>query len=212
MNNDYSIVKNNLIVSNIFSDNELKTLYDDINIEINKYHQPQVTLGRLYSVLYWKENKVENNGPVDFKTNMPIVNKIIGSAQQYSDFNLELESISFTRYSLKYGTPDLPPHVDTNFKQPRLTFDIQLKSNTQWPIIIEKNIYTLKDNEALIFSGTHQVHWRQKKVFNVDEYVDMLLCQFSEKTTIDNSISLDFIKQRDIKQKTLKLKYDKGLI
>jgi hypothetical protein len=212
MSNDSSIVQDNVIVSNVFSDADFKVLYDDINTEITKYHQPQVTLGRLYSVLYWKESKIENNGPVDFKTNMSIVNKIIDSAQTHSDVELQLESISFTRYSLDYGIPDLPPHVDTNFKQPRLTFDIQLKSNTSWPIIVEEELYTLKDNEALIFSGTHQVHWRQKKQFNKNEYVDMLLCQFSEKTNIDNTISLDFIKQRDIKQKLLKLKYEKGLI
>ena len=212
MSNDNSIVKNNFIVDNIFSDKEIKLLYSEVNLEINGFYQAQDTLGRLYSALYWKESKVENDGPIDFKISNSLVNKIITSAQNNADVALELESISFTRYSLDYGKPDLPPHVDTRFKQPRLTFDIQLDGNTLWPIVVEGEKYTLKNNQALIFSGTHQVHWRERKSFNSGEYLDMLLCQFSEKTTENNDIGLEFIKKRDIRQKTLKLKYDKGLI
>jgi len=212
MSNDTSIVQKNTTVSNIFSDYEIETLYADINLEIEKYYSTQNHLGRLYSILYWKKNKIENNETVDFKIKNNIVDKIVSSAQNHSSVVLQLESISFTRYSLDYGIPELPPHVDTSFKQPRLTFDVQLKGNTSWPIIIEDDKYVLKNNEALIFSGTHQVHWRERKKFNLGEYIDMLLCQFSKKTTDENSISLDFAKQMDIKQKTLKLKYEKGLI
>jgi len=212
MSNDSSIVNNNFVISNIFSAEEIKLLYSEINLEINNFYRKQDDLGRLYSALYWKENTIQNNGTVDFKISAGLVNKIIDTAQKSSDVDLELESISFTRYSLDYGNPKLLPHVDTNFKQPRLTFDVQLKSNTSWPIIIENVEYVLNNNEALIFSGTHQVHWRKKKIFNQGEHVDMLLCQFSEKTEKDNLISLEFKKQVDIKQKTLKLKYEKGLI
>lgn len=212
MYDDGSIVKNNFVVDNIFSDEEIKLLYSEVNLEINGFYQAQDSLGRLYSTLYWKESKIENNGTVDFKISNNLVNKIVTLAQHNSDVILELESISFTRYSLDYGVPDLPPHVDTRFKQPRLTFDIQLDGNTLWPIVVEGKKYTLKNNQALVFSGTHEVHWREKKSFNSDEYLDMLLCQFSEKTTENNDISLEFIKKRDIKQKTLKLKYDKGII
>lgn len=212
MSNDVSIVNNNIIVGDIFSVEELELLYSEVNLEINNFYRKQDTLGRLYSALYWKESTEQNNGTVDFKISTSLVNKIITSAQKNSNIELELESISFTRYSLDYGNPELPPHVDTNFKQPRLTFDVQLKSNTSWPIVIENVKYVLNNNEALIFSGTHQVHWREKKLFNKDEYVDMLLCQFSEKTENNNLISIDFKKQIDIKQKILKLKYEKGLI
>jgi hypothetical protein len=212
MNDEYKIVKSNMTVSNIFSYKELNDLYKDIYIEIDKDYFTQSHLGRLYSILYWKKNKIENNDSVDFKIKSNLSDKILEYAQQCSDVLLQLESISFTRYSSEYGFPELPPHVDTSFKQPRLTFDIQLDGNIEWPIIIEGNKYVLKNNEALVFSGTHQVHWREKKIFNKGEYIDMLLCQFSENTEKDNSISLEFTKQIDIKQKTLKLKYEKGVI
>ena len=212
MSNQSGIVKLDAIVANIFTEEELKDLYNDINAEIDTYYSTQSHLGRLYSIIYWKKNKIENNESIDLKIRSSLSNKIIKYAQQHSDVLLQLESISFTRYSLEYGIPELPPHVDTSFKQPRLTFDIQLDGNTLWPIIIEGNTHILNNNEALVFSGTHQVHWREKKKFNKNEYVDMLLCQFSEDTEEDNAISIEFIKEIDIRQKTLKLKYDKGII
>lgn len=209
---DINTITNTKIVKNIFTEKELIFLYNEINNIIKQDYVVQEVLGRLYSILYWKEYKEENNGSINLKINKKIVNKIIDIAEKKLNKQLELESISFTRYSKQYGSPNLHPHVDTKFKTPRLTFDIQLDSNLDWAIVVEGESSILKNNEALIFSGTNEVHWREKKVFNDDEYLDMLLCQFSEKTTYINEISPEFIKERDIRQKTLKLKYDKGII
>lgn len=209
---DINTITNTKIVKNIFTEEELTFLYSEINNIIKQDYVVQEVLGRLYSILYWKEYKEENNGSINLKINKKIVDKIIDVAEKKLNKQLELESISFTRYSKQYGSPNLHPHVDTKFKTPRLTFDIQLDSNLDWAIVVEGENSILKNNEALIFSGTNEVHWREKKVFNDDEYLDMLLCQFSEKTTYINEISPEFIKERDIRQKTLKLKYDKGII
>jgi hypothetical protein len=209
---DINTITNNKIIKNIFTEKELTFLYDEINNIIKQDYIVQEVLGRLYSILYWKESKEENDGSINLKINKKIVDKIIDVAGKKLNKELELESISFTRYSKQYGNPNLHPHVDTKFKTPRLTFDIQLDSNLDWAIVVEGESSILKNNEALIFSGTNQVHWREKKVFNDDEYLDMLLCQFSEKTNYVNEIPPEFIKERDIRQKTLKLKYDKGII
>lgn len=209
---DINTTTNTKIIKNIFTEKELTFLYSEINNIIKEDYVVQEELGRLYSILYWKEYKEENNGSINLKINKKIFDKIIDIAEKKLNKQLELESISFTRYSKQYGSPNLHPHVDTKFKTPRLTFDIQLDSNLDWAIVVEGESSILKNNEALIFSGTNEVHWREKKVFNDDEYLDMLLCQFSEKTTYINEISPEFIKERDIRQKTLKLKYDKGII
>ena len=209
---DINTITNTKIIKNIFTEEELTFLYSEINNIIKEDYVVQEVLGRLYSILYWKEYKEENNGSINLKINKKIFDKIIDIAEKKLNKQLELESISFTRYSKQYGSPNLHPHVDTKFKTPRLTFDIQLDSNLDWAIVVEGESSILKNNEALIFSGTNEVHWREKKVFNDDEYLDMLLCQFSEKTTYINEISPEFIKERDIRQKTLKLKYDKGII
>jgi hypothetical protein len=41
-----------------------------------------------------------------------------------------------------------------------------------------------------LFSGTHQVHWRTKKEFTEDDYIDMIFAHLSpkgiEKNILDN--------------------------
>lgn len=159
---DTNTITNTKIIKNIFTKKELTFLYNEINDIIKQDYIIQETLGRLYSVLYWKEYKKENNGSVNLKINKNIVDKIINIAEKNSGKLLELESISFTRYSQEYGSPNLHPHVDTKFEEPRITLDIQLDGNVSWNIVVEEQLNVLKNNDALIFSGTHQVHWREK--------------------------------------------------
>lgn len=75
--------------------------------------------------------------------------------------------------------PYLDPHID-NFLDHRITVDVQLKSNTEWPIIVDGESFLLKDNSALIFSGTKNVHWRPEKDFKDGEFVDLLFCHFRD--------------------------------
>jgi hypothetical protein len=42
--------------------------------------------------------------------------------------------------------------------------------------------FTLKNNQALTFSGTHQIHWREPQNFEDDQYVEMLFCHLSDPT------------------------------
>jgi hypothetical protein len=49
-----------------------------------------------------------------------------------------------------------------------------------WPIVVEKEKYILQDNQALIFSGTHEVHWRDKKTFAKGEYLDMIFAHLHD--------------------------------
>lgn len=207
---DTNIINNPLIIKNVFTTEQLQNLYLEINNIISNDYLIQQTLGRLYSIIYWKEDKKNNGGPVGLKISKNFVDTINSFLNKNLNVDLELESISYTKYSLNYGLPNLSPHVDTNFIQPRVTFDIQLDSNISWPILIEEKEYILENNQALVFSGTHQVHWRKKINFNENEYVDMLLCQFSEKN--NNLIDSDIIKTRTIRQKILNIKYDKGII
>ncbi len=205
------LIKKNIVVDNIFSKKDLNLLYQDINLELQNSPRFQ-NMGRVYVPLYFKKNTDVNNEPCPLKIKQELVDVVIKKANKCSNFNLELESISYAKYSLDYGIPELKPHTDANFKKERLTFDIQLNSNTDWPIIIENNQYILKNNQALVFSGTNQIHWRTKKIFKNLDYVDMIFFQFSEKTNSAKQLDNKFIESIIIKQKVLKLKYEKGLI
>ena len=81
--------------------------------------------------------------------------------------------------------PKLFPHFD-GFPEPRLTFDYQIGSNTSWPLVVEDREYVLKDNQALTFSGTHQIHWRVHKDFSETDYLDMIFFHLKQKNAAPN--------------------------
>jgi hypothetical protein len=203
---DIPINLRNVIVKNIFTINQLKSLY----LIIEKYipqcsDKKQKDLGRLYFKMLWDNDKES----VDLPIPTELVDIITSKAIEAHGHPLKLESISFARYNLKYGVPNLPPHVDDNFEYARLTFDIQLSSNRLWKIFVEDNDFELHENEGLVFSGTHQVHWREKVLFDSKDYVDMLLCQFSNPSLLSKPINLKF--KADIRSRAniLKLQYNK---
>lgn len=111
--------------------------------------------------------------------------KILDQAKNFFEVDdLELIAYQFARYENTVGPsgdtskPVLYPHFDT-FEEQRFTFDLQLSSNTDWPLVLEGSRFLLKDGDALMFSGTHEIHWREKKEFNPGEYVDMLFCHLN---------------------------------
>ena len=123
---------NNSIVKNVFNKDQLDYLY----LIINKYidlcsNKEQKDLGRLYFKMLWDNDKED----VDLPIPTELVDIITSKAIESHGNPLKLESISFARYNLKYGIPNLPPHVDDNFEYARLTFDIQLSSNKLWKIL-----------------------------------------------------------------------------
>jgi hypothetical protein len=62
--------------------------------------------------------------------------------------------------------------------------DVQLKSNINWPIVVEGKEIQLGDNDAVTFSGTHQIHWRAPLEFKDGDFIDMLFCHFSLKDSM----------------------------
>lgn len=161
------ITVENIIVDNVFTEDEIAQIYEHVD------NTPEE-----------KKNYQEVFAHTAYFSWMPdtIVNKIVKVANDNFGSKLVLKELSFARYENSRGmNPLLFPHYDEAFKEQRITFDIQLKASLPWSIIVEDAPYTLKDNQALFFSGTHQVHWREKIVFNKDDYVDMIFCHFSEE-------------------------------
>lgn len=53
-----------------------------------------------------------------------------------------------------------PPHIDKNRCQ--WTMDVCIFQDKVWPFFIENKEYLLNLNSALFYSGTDQLHWRNK--------------------------------------------------
>lgn len=92
-----------------------------------------------------------------------------------------LSELSFARYSNEYGyQPKLFPHFDTHSKDgQRITLDIQLNATTPWAVVVEEESFNLENNDGLVFSGTQQIHWREKKILSDKDKVDMLFVHFA---------------------------------
>lgn len=128
-----------------------------------------------------------------FHTRLPdnILNKFNEYAEKIAGEPLELLAYQVARYEnivTENGESVFPllfPHTDEVFEEPRFTLDYQIRSNTTWEIRVdnweEVTGYTLRDNEAVTFSGTHQVHWRPKKKFNDDEFIEMIFFHYRPK-------------------------------
>lgn len=164
MNYDYE----NVIVKDIFTEDQVQMIYDHIATcsDDKKFVQELFSHTAYFN---WLPDEV--------------VDRIVEAAQSTSDIELELKELSFARYEhLMDGIePNLFPHRDETFREPRLTFDIQLKSTKPWPLVVEGKTFVLEDNQALTFSGTHQIHWREKIEFAEGEYMDMIFCHFAAK-------------------------------
>lgn len=173
----------NIIIKDIFTEQEIKDLYSVIdNADMNDTFVQKAFCHRAYFI------------------NLPesIINKIKKVAQEHYDKELELTEVSFARYSydmyqdgLADVTPSLYPHFDNAFHEPRFTVDFQIKSNRSWPIIVEDREYLIEDNEALTFSGTHQIHWRPHTEWKEGEFIDLIFTHFAEKDRELNSLDND---------------------
>lgn len=155
----------NTIVDNVLDQDEIEQIYSRLESPYKKYVMRKY--GQQVSDFWMPESAL---------------NKIVSIAEIVSGISgLKLEAYQFSRYEKfvrEDGTlsmPNLTPHFDT-FPEPRFTFDLQIGSNTDWSIFVEDKEFMLKDNQALTFSGTHQIHWRSKKVFEDGEFIDMIFC------------------------------------
>jgi hypothetical protein len=155
----------NVILDNVLSENEIAQIYSIIENPIQKRLPNQ--FAQVVS---------------DFNLPGMIAQKIISYSEKISgESGLEISEYQFARYqnvnepnSGEQILPNLIPHWDASFEEPRFTFDYQIGGNTTWPLVVEDKEFVLQNNTALTFSGTHQIHWRVPKSFQENEYLDMV--------------------------------------
>jgi hypothetical protein len=100
--------------------------------------------------------------------------------EDVTGLSLKTAQVHFARYTTKTGhQPELRPHSDNQLKKPSITLSIQLDSTLDWELCAYDTCDTLASNEALVFSGSHQMHWRPPTNFSENDYLDILVCQMS---------------------------------
>jgi len=185
----------NVVIENVLTDKEIQEIYESV-----EKVKPTFVIKSFAQTVS------------DFALSDDVRKKIIAYCEEVSqESDLEITECQFARYKgiIDEDTgepimPMLPPHLDDAFLEPRFTFDYQIGGNTDWPLIVEEKEFVLKNNQALTFAGTHQVHWRSKRSFSEDEYLDMLFIHLKKKNTDESVIGL-------IPQMAKKIKYYEDL-
>lgn len=166
------IDEKNVIVENVFTQDEINSIYKSM----------QNSTGGAFIKVFSQANTYITLAD-------SIIEKVTNKAKEISgNDNLVLTEYCHARYANvtsncgKYHyKPALFPHHDETFKEPRFTFDYQINGNVEWPIVVEPDKkFSLKNNQAVTFSGTHQIHWREPQHFADDQYVEMVFFHFTD--------------------------------
>jgi len=163
-----------IYIKNLIDEDFEKLIYEQVN---NKKFEDGIYQPFVGHIAY-----AINNNDIKNILNLKI-NKIANENNLLKDQeSLTLTECSFAQYTPQYGNkPKLFPHFDTHAKDgQRITVDIQLKSNINWPVIVEGNKFNIFERDAILFYGTQQIHWRDRREnFEINEFTDMLFCHFA---------------------------------
>ena len=168
----------NKVISGIFTDDQIKRIYS----WVDSCPDDKIKLPNNYGQIAFYIDQFDSRdaGAEDIFLSIENVIKL--------EYNLDIKAsaVQFARYTIDSGNqPWLPPHYDKVFKKPMITVDIQMGGNIEWPVYVNGNEYKLQDNQALVFSGTHQIHWRPKIKLEKDQYLDMIFCHMEDTQAED---------------------------
>jgi hypothetical protein len=174
-------------INNIFSNSELKILYDLINSIV-------IPIKSDGTYIYDTDDTQDSctiskslgRIQASFKAPHEICDKLFNIAKNISSDQLTVSGMTYVEYNNKYGTPNLPPHLDGDSSD--FIINYQISSNTSWDIGLDIKTYPMEDNSALVFDPNKKVHWRPHKTFANEEYIKMIFFRLQRlESKIDNS-------------------------
>ena len=125
-------------------------------------------------------------------------------AKSISLKELTSSGMTYVEYNKKYGTPNLPPHLDGDGKD--LIINYQISSNTSWDIGVDLGTHSMEDNSALVFNANKNIHWRPHKVFAEGDYVRMIFFRFQDVDNIVDNSHLRYSSDHEIYDEVNKLR------
>lgn len=171
-------------VDNLFSEEEITELRNIIYKNKNELNPV------IYMPLERVENPQSHNASrfqpkyieymsrvlIEFLIPKSIEKKLDNIAKPLYKEDIALCHYNYIEYNKKYSnnqkSPSLEPHIDAD--ENLVTINYQLDGNIEWDVIIEGKSYSLKNNQAIIFSAVNQVHWRPKRKFKEGEFLEII--------------------------------------
>lgn len=87
---------------------------------------------------------------------------------------------TYLEYRNEYGIPKLPSHRDGDGPD-SVIIDYCLMTNIEWPIIIDKKSFILKENSAVLFDGVNQYHSRAPRKLEDKDFEKVILIKFTKE-------------------------------
>lgn len=155
-----------IVIDNVFTEEEIKEIYES----------------RLQSENFIVDDScgyITNTKPFSEH----IRNKIVEIVQKNVPIKVKEWGNHMPRYTLESNSkPRLHPHYDVGLDQASFTLSIQLDHTLPWTVYVGHQGYDIKRNSAVLFSGSHQIHWRPDIEFSKDDYYDVIVAQVVEDT------------------------------
>lgn len=176
------------LYKNCFTQDEINFLYLDI---IKNSEDGQIFKESGRKIIFLKN--LQNN---------IIIKKIEHMVGNKYNKRLKVGTAAYHIYSLKYGIPECKPHIDDYIGE--FVFDYQLDANIDWKLKINKNEYSLSNNDAVSFMGESVPHGRKNIYFQKNDHVIMLIVNlvseehwsnFSKKNPVSKEIIMEKIKK-----------------
>ena len=73
-----------------------------------------------------------------------------------------------------------------------------MSSNVKWNIGIDRSIYDMNDNDALLFNPNKCVHWRPRKTFKDGEFIRLIFFRFYNLEKISDYSHLRYWPQDEV--------------
>ncbi len=139
-----------------------------------------------------------------------ILDSITNLAKREYGKDVKIHNIYSTTYSKKFGMPKLVPHKDNAGSV--FILDYCLDGNIDWPIIIEGQEFSLKNNQALMADVYNNLHWRNPRKFADGEFLTMVYFLFYDPEIEIKDKTIDEVgasySKEDLEQMIM---YNKGL-
>lgn len=118
---------------------------------------------------------------INFSDKKHIIEKIEKIVSDICGEEIEVLEVNATRYSPSFGWfVKFGPHYDARPVE-MFVFDYHVQTNEDWGVFVEGKKFNIDDNDALLFNGTGQVHWREPKKLSKDANIDVILFWMQHK-------------------------------
>jgi hypothetical protein len=121
------------------------------------------------------------NLDIDFSNKKSIIEKVEKLVGEICGEEVEVLEANAIRYSPSFGWfVKFGPHYDARPVE-MFVLDYHLQASEDWSVFVEGKKFDFHNNEALLFNGTGQVHWREQKQLADDATIDLVLFWIQHK-------------------------------